>query len=80
MITWQDNYKTQIVKSEDSLDKILSQLQKIEVLKENEQKAIQSLIENLSASSKDVQTSLESTTSIVKDQMQLLLREANRKL
>jgi len=80
MITWQDNYKTQIVKSEESLNKILSQLQKIEVLKENEQKGIQSLIENLSASSKEVKNSLESTTNIVKGQMQLLLREANRKL
>lgn len=80
MITWQDNYKTQIVKSEESLNNILSQLKKIEVLKESEQKSIQTLILNLSSSSNNVKNSLESTTSIVKEQMQLLLREANRKL
>jgi len=80
MITWQDNYKTQIVKSEESLNKILSQLKKVEVMKESEQKNIQTLILNLSSSSDNVKKSLESTTSIVKEQMQLLLREANRKL
>ena len=80
MITWQNNYKTQIVKSEESLNSILAQLQKIEVLKENEQKNIQAIIENLKKGSQDVKVSLEDTTGIVKEQMQLLLREANRKL
>jgi len=80
MITWQNNYKTQIVKSEESLNNILVQLQKIEVLKENEQKNIQAIIENLKKGSQDVKVSLEDTTGIVKEQMQLLLREANRKL
>lgn len=80
MITWQNNYKTQIVKSEESLNNVLVQLQKIEVLKENEQKNIQAIIENLKKGSQDVKVSLEDTTGIVKEQMQLLLREANRKL
>lgn len=80
MITWQNNYKTQIVKSEESLNNILTQLQKIELLKENEQKNIQAIIENLKQGSKDVKLSLEESTGIVKEQMQLLLREANRKL
>jgi hypothetical protein len=80
MIIWQENYKTHLTNSEESLNKVLVQLQKIEVLKQNEQKAIQALIDNLLASSKDVQKSLESTTDIVKEQMQLLLREANRRL
>jgi len=80
MIVWQDSYKSQITKSEESLERVISQLQKIEILKENEQKNIQELIKNLSQSSKEVKISLEDTTSIVKDQMQLLLREANRRL
>jgi Ni,Fe-hydrogenase I large subunit len=80
MIVWQDSYKSQITKSEESLVRVISQLQKIEILKENEQKNIQELIKNLSQSSKEVKISLEDTTSIVKDQMQLLLREANRRL
>ena len=80
MIVWQDSYKSQITKSEESLARVISQLQKIEILKENEQKNIQELIKNLSQSSKEVKISLEDTTSIVKDQMQLLLREANRRL
>jgi len=80
MILWQNNYKMQIVKSEESLNNILTQLQKIELLKENEQKNIQAIIENLKQGSKDVKLSLEESTGIVKEQMQLLLREANRKL
>lgn len=80
MITWQDNYKTQIDKSEKSLNSIIEQLEKVEVLKENEQKNIEALILNLKESSSDVKNSLQETTDIVKEQMQLLLREANRKL
>ncbi len=80
MIVWQNNYKTQIVKSEESLTNVLSQLQKIEVLKENEQKNIEALILNLKESSNNVKVSLRDTTDIVKEQMQLLLREANGKL
>jgi len=80
MIVWQDNYKTQIVKSEESLKKILSQLQKIEVLKSEEQKNIEAMIQNLKESSDSVKVSLRDTTDIVKEQMQLLLREANGKL
>ena len=80
MIIWQNNYKTQIVKSEESLNNILSQLQKIEVLKANEQKNIEAMIQNLKESSNSVKVSLRDTTDIVKEQMQLLLREANGKL
>lgn len=80
MTVWQNNYKTQIVKSEESLNNILIQLKTIETLKKEEQEGIRSLIDNLSASSKEVKDSLETTTDIVKEQMQLLLREANRKL
>lgn len=80
MITWQNNYKTQIVKSEESLNNMLSQLQKIELMKENEQKHIQEIIINLKDGSKEVQNSLEESTGIVKEQMQLLLRDANGKL
>jgi len=80
MITWQNNYKTQIVKSEESMNNILSQLKKIEVLKSSEQKNIESLIKNLKDSSTVVTGSLRDSTDIVKEQMQLLLREANRKL
>ena len=80
MIVWQDNYKTQLIKSEDSLNNILQQLQKIELMKEKEQKNIEAIILNLKESSDDVKISLQDTTNIVKEQMQLLLREANRKL
>ena len=80
MITWQNNYKTQIVKSEESLSHMLSQLEKVELIKEEEQKNIHLMIENLKLSSNSVKSSLEQTTDIVKEQMQLLLREANRKL
>jgi methyl-accepting chemotaxis protein len=80
MITWQENYKIQIVKSEESLSEVLKQLQKVELMKENEQKNIEALIANLKDSSNDIKISLEETTNIVKEQMQLLLREANRKL
>lgn len=80
MIVWQEGYKTHISRSEKNLENILSQLEKVEMVKEQEKKAIEQLISNLSSSSSEVKNSLELTTSIVKEQMQLLLREANRKL
>ncbi|MDD2653067.1 MAG: hypothetical protein PHX44_08470 [Sulfurimonas sp.] len=80
MILWQDNYKMHISKSEENLKSILGQLEKVEVIKEQEQKYIQELISNLAKSSSEVKESLEASTSIVKEQMQLLLREANRRL
>lgn len=80
MIIWQEGYKTHITRSEQNLNNILLQLEKIEMVKEEEKKAIEQLISNLSKSSEEVKTSLEQTTRIVKEQMQLLLREANRKL
>ena len=80
MIVWQENYKTHISHSEQSLNNVLSELKQVSVLKENEQKQIQQLIHNLSDSSNKVKNSLEETTDIVKENMQLLLREANGKL
>jgi intein/homing endonuclease len=80
MITWQDNYKSMIKSHEDGIIKILSEIKTVSLLKENEQKNIQALIENLKNSSLHVRNSLEDTTSIVKENMQLLLREANGKL
>lgn len=80
MIVWQENYKSQIQHNEESLNNILSELKQVSVLKENEEKNIQTLIDNLSMASDKVKTSLEETTDIVKENMQLLLREANGKL
>lgn len=80
MIVWQDNYKTQIDHHEQSLNKILTELKQVSVLKQDEEKNIQKLIGNLSYASDQVRGSLEETTDIVKENMQLLLREANRKL
>ncbi|WP_121628756.1 hypothetical protein [Poseidonibacter antarcticus] len=80
MILWQEGYKTHISRSEKNLENILSQLEKVEIVKDKEKKAIEELILNLSSSSNEVKNSLEQSTSIVKEQMQLLLREANRRL
>jgi methyl-accepting chemotaxis protein len=80
MIVWQENYKTQIQNQEQSLNNILNELKQVSVLKDNEEKNIQKLINNLSSASDKVRDSLEETTDIVKENMQLLLREANGKL
>ena len=80
MIIWQENYKNQIQHQEDSLNNILNELKLVSVLKQDEEKNIQKLIDNLSHASDKVRVSLEDTTDIVKENMQLLLREANRKL
>lgn len=80
MIIWQDNYKTQIQYHEQSLNNILSELKHVSVLKEKEEENIKKLIENLSTSSTKIKESLEESTDIVKENMQLLLREANGKL
>jgi len=80
MIIWQENYKTQIQHQEQSLNSILTELKQVSILKQDEEKNIQKLISNLSYASNQVRGSLEETTDIVKENMQLLLREANRKL
>ena len=80
MIIWQDNYKTQIIENEESLNHILKELKTITLSKENQEKHISQLINNLASSSNEVKISLEETTGIVKENMQLLLREANGKL
>jgi biopolymer transport protein ExbB/TolQ len=80
MIIWQDNYKTQIINNEKSLNNVLTQLNNITLQKDNQEKNIEKLINNLASSSVKVKDSLEATTDIVKENMQLLLREANGKL
>ena len=80
MIVWQDNYKSYIKESEDSIGHIIKELKQISLAKESEQANIQKLIDNLISSSNKVKTSLEDTTDIVKENMQLLLREANGRL
>jgi len=80
MIVWQNNYKSHIKESEESIGHIIKELKQISLAKESEQANIQKLIDNLTASSDKVKTSLEETTDIVKENMQLLLREANGRL
>jgi len=80
MIEWQNGYKNQITQNEKSLNNIFNQLKEIELMKVQEQERIRSIMVNLEYSSKDVKNSLQETTNIVKEQMQLLLREANRSL
>ena len=79
MILWQDNYKSYIVQSEQSINHIIKELKTISLLKESEQSNIQKIIDNLLKSSQEVKLSLEETTDIVKENMQLLLREANKR-
>ncbi len=80
MIIWQNNYKSHIKESEESISHIIKELKQISLAKESEQANIQKLIDNLTASSDKVKISLEETTDIVKENMQLLLREANGRL
>lgn len=80
MIIWQENYKNQIQHQEQSLNNILTELKQVSILKQDEEKNVQKLISNLSYASDQVRDSLEETTDIVKENMQLLLREANGKL
>jgi len=80
MIIWQDNYKIQIIENEESLNHILKELKRITLVKDNQEKHISQIINNLASSSNSVKVSLEETTDIVKENMQLLLREANGKL
>lgn len=80
MIVWQENYKSHITQSQESIGHIVKELKQISLAKESEQASIQKLTDNLVASSNKVKISLEETTEIVKENMQLLLREANKRL
>ncbi len=80
MIVWQENYKTQLKESEQTLNSIIMQLNQVQLYKKEEQESIQALIKNLENSSYEVSKSLHQTSDIVKEQFQLLIREANGKL
>ena len=80
MIMWQENYKTQLKESEQTLNSIIMQLNQVQLYKKEEQESIQALIKNLENSSYEVSKSLHQTSDIVKEQFQLLIREANGKL
>ena len=80
MVQWQENYKSQIKSHEESIETLIEKLDNIEVTKKQEQEQMQQMMQNLTDSTRSVKNSLEDTTQIVKEQMQLLLREANRSL
>lgn len=80
MITWQDNYKSHIHAYEESLNKVLINLERISEIKNEQEKNIDNVINNLSSSSDSITKSLKESTDIVKESLDLLLREANGKL
>jgi len=80
MITWQNNYKAHIQSYEKSLKQVLINLEKISVIKNNQEKNIENVIEKLSITSDNITRNLKETTDIVEENLQLLLREANGKL
>jgi methyl-accepting chemotaxis protein len=80
MVVWQQNYKEQVEKNKEAIENVLYQLQKVEMLKKEEQQNIQNLISSLSDSGNKIHSTLQNTTDIVKEQLQLLLREANKSL
>jgi hypothetical protein len=80
MIVWQQNYRTNIQNHEQAISKVLSEISQISLLRKDEQKNIEQLILNLKNSSIEVKSALYESTEIVKENMQLLLREANGRL
>lgn len=80
MIVWQENYKSNIKEYEESLKQVLINLEKISEIKSEQEKNIDNVISNLSKSSDEVSSSLKESVDIVKESLQMLLREANGKL
>ena len=77
LVVWQSNYKDQIEANEQGLSQIFISLNEVTKIKQQQEKNINNLINNLSKSSNDITKSLKQSTLIVEENMQLLLREAN---
>ncbi len=80
MTTWQDNYKNHIKEYEESLSNVMINLEKISEIKNEQEKNIENIINNLSTSSTDISASLKKSTDVVEESLQLLLRTANSKI
>jgi len=77
LVTWQSNYKKQVAMHDESIKTNFEQLQKISKVKEQQEKNIERLIHNMSATTDDINKSLKESTDIVEENLQLLLRKAN---
>ena len=77
LVTWQSNYKKQVAMHDESIKTNFEQLQKMSKVKEQQEKNIERLIHNMSATTDDINKSLKESTDIVEENLQLLLRKAN---
>lgn len=77
LVTWQSNYKKQVAMHDESIKTNFEQLQKMSEVKEQQEKNIERLIHNMSATTDDINKSLKKSTDIVEENLQLLLRKAN---
>ncbi len=77
LIIWQTNYKDQIELHEQSVNRVLVSLNEVTKIKQQQEKNIDNVICNLSKNSNNITKSLEKSTSIVEENLQLLLRKAN---
>jgi uncharacterized protein YifE (UPF0438 family) len=77
LVTWQSNYKEQVAMHDESIKTNFEQLQKMSKVKEQQEKNIERLIHNMSATTDDINKSLKESTDIVEENLQLLLRKAN---
>lgn len=77
LVTWQSNYKKQVAMHDESIKTNFEQLQKMSKVKEQQEKNIERLIHNMSATTGDINKSLKESTDIVEENLQLLLRKAN---
>jgi len=62
---------------DESIKTNFEQLQKMSKVKEQQEKNIERLIHNMSATTDDINKSLKESTDIVEENLQLLLRKAN---
>jgi hypothetical protein len=80
MVVWQENYKSHIHQYEKSLENVIARVETLTEIRKEEKENIVGIIKALEESSKNVNDSMKESTSIVKESLQLLLREANGKL
>ena len=80
MVLWQENYKSHIYQYEKSLENVITRVETLTEIRKEEKENLVGIIKELEESSKNVNDSMKESTSIVKESLQLLLREANGKL
>lgn len=77
LLIWQENYKSNISQTEDSINKILNQIDSLLMNNQNIQNELEKILQQFGSTSGDVSLHLKKTIEVVEESFDLLIRNAN---